>query len=156
MVTETKPQFETEDGQTFDTELKATQHEEVQRITAEYESARKHYDRMLLATQRTADGQPFDITNSRTFYYVQGIHSPWVVEVDLSWWTDLSVDEKDCASIRTVTQNVHSPYDTEVKYYKIGDLYASRAAAVVACADRLSELAEQMQEHAAKLRGEES
>ena len=62
------PHFETSVGATFTDKERAASHEELITAKSDYETAKRIYSKLIWNTQKTADGQPFDLGSWHTYY----------------------------------------------------------------------------------------
>lgn len=124
---EQKVTYRTSDGAEFSDEEAAARHEMLVETEKEYKAARRKYNKALLKTQKTADGQPFRLGTWDEYYWIgpswyggwpqlRTVHFyPWSMELDYN--DELTIMHRE---------------DGEWQEYRISDLYANEANAMEA------------------------
>lgn len=114
----TLPQmYEATDGRQFDDEQEAARHQIMIDARSAYERARLDYAKALAETCRTADGHPFELNSSRSYYHVRrgpgGIPetaavSFWYWDIDLSEGGNMFITVDEGSGRGRVTYNINS------------------------------------------------
>lgn len=120
--------YEASDGQEFDTEEEAQTHDDLIKARAEYDTARQNFNRVLARSQKTADGEEFDFSLFRTYYYVTGHYDrmPWLKSVSFLGW-NFEISEHD--DIIEISQN-EGEMGREHRYpYPINKLWVDKRKA---------------------------
>lgn len=128
-VTKQPEQFKTTDRRTFATEAEAERHQAVLDGLKAYDEAVKNLGRALMAEEKTADGQPWDLY--RTYWYLdQTWGSPTLMEIRFGRWYEQSLSVDDEGDLCIVAHdNLKQP-----RTFKAKELYALRDKAEVALA----------------------
>ena len=129
MVREIAKKYRTSDGAEFDGKAEAVVHEELIECMEEYEAAKKRFARAVLKTQKTADGEPFDLTKTREYYRVR--EWPYFPELEriIIYPHSVVIDERDCGCVIDGKWEGSKWKTTE---YRISSLYYSEENALKA------------------------
>jgi len=153
MAKQTKPEWVAADGTKWLSEEEAERHDRLIEASRQYEHARKEYERRLWETQRTADGQLFELSGWHRYWVIRSSWDlPDVFPVSL-YAHDCHLDEKDVLSL-TEYKNEHG--QLHVTTYRINEIYAderrAKEALLIAQKSRLAEYAEQVKKLEESLR----
>lgn len=147
MAIQTVPsRYKTSDGREFGNETDAQRHELLIAAKRKYEDARHEYARALAESQRTADGQPFNLSGMHDYYYItDGYFSmPEIVRVDF-WYWNCDINEAD----ETVIVVLDSQKATR-REYRISSLYYwkgnARKALLIAQEGRLAQITQDVEQ----------
>ena len=147
MAKQLPTRWETSDGRKFAEESDAEDHEDFIKAQRHYEEAQRTFARMVWASQKTADGEPFELS-MRTYWYVwEPFNSmPELRQVSFYVW-HLSFDDDDHGSILSPREENGRQSEGYTRY-KIKDLYRheknARAALREAAKKQLAHFSERI------------
>ena len=117
--------FRTVDGQEFQDEAQAKQHEKLITAKSDYEQSRRRYAALLFYSQRTADGKPFEMSLLHDYWLVRDWCGALPTLDRVSFWgPNVDLDDED----QTVIV-YKSPERKDWERYRITDLYYHEAGA---------------------------
>jgi hypothetical protein len=128
-VTKRPETYSTSDGKEFTDANEAARHEAAVQAVQEFGEARKRLGRLLAGSQRTADGQAFEMGIWRDYYHLAPgyFDMPALVPVNFSYQTEFGLDESGAVTlIKTEHDRSGARRDTS---YRVSDLYFRREAA---------------------------
>lgn len=143
MVKKVPAQFEASDGREFATEEEAKRHEALIEAKRAYDHHRTQYARVLWESQTTADGERFEMTMLRDYWYIHNSFYALPTLARVSFYIHhCDLDDGDEATI------VHTDDSTNYGRIRIKDLYYhernARKALLEISRQRLSELTKQV------------
>jgi hypothetical protein len=130
-VSETPVTYRTSDGREFDQKADAERHDALVEARRAYQDAREVFGRLLSAAQLTADGERFDYTRWREYYWITpGWNGrPELEAVSFGYGTTFGFDYHSDRPEITV-QRGGATRDTRT--YQVSELYSSQAKAEAA------------------------
>lgn len=146
-MAEAKTVYRSQSGREFPSAEEADRHDQLLDRHETFTSARAAYAKALSETNRTADGQLFNLNALATYYYVvapMGWNKPALREVSFYIWK-CDIDENDRGVLNYKTE------DGAWVQYRIADLYRSRKAALIKLKEETEEYIRWMQEDLTKL-----
>lgn len=130
MTATIKKCFKARDGEEFETERAAKAHNDLLDAKADFERAGRTVVRMLAGNAVTADGEPFDLSNSRSYWMVVGgiWNRPQIHEVYLYPY-HLTVETDRTNGALVVLDYVDLGQKQQINRYRVSDLYRSKEKA---------------------------
>lgn len=147
MVKKLSPKYTSEDGREFNTEADAKKHEELITAKSLYDQARHAYARKLWETQKTADGEPFEL-GWRRYWRIVGLYMwPRLQEVSI-YPHSCDLDDQDALTIIEEVDNGKG--GRQFASHRISDLYCreenAKKALIAAQRERLDDLTREVVE----------
>jgi hypothetical protein len=147
MAVSTKKQTYTAHGREFDKKEDAERYDALETARQGFDDAREKYDKLLAQSQRTADGQRFELGRYGDYWFIVNVLSfPDLRRVAFYGWNLQAREDKAGVSIR----EPRGDGGREDHWFPIKELYAdeseARKALAAAQAERLGELARQTNE----------
>jgi hypothetical protein len=121
-----KPTYRSEDGKTHETEEAALRQNELILARSAYNDACDRYNIALAQKKKTADGEFFEVSSTKTYYFVNDFRCshPILEEIRFSHRYGFRINEQE-EIVVTTTDGNH-------KYYAISDLYVDKKKAIAA------------------------
>ena len=132
--------YKADDGAEFATEAEAIRHDKITEAHRDFERSRKKYGKLLLETQKTADGVAFDLDRWSEYWAVLNTFRtiPDIRPIRFSKYNfDFHYDDDDVLYI------VHKEDGQNPRRFKINELYSTREAAagqLLTCLDEFRSL----------------
>lgn len=128
--------YKTTDGQEFELSADATRHQAVVDALEQYNTAMRALARATVQAMKTADGFPFEFGSSKDYYIVVETYADWPRVHKLQFWGWYC--QKFSMNDRGELQIAQGQTDKE-RWWSVGELYASEAAARKECRRRREE-----------------
>lgn len=149
-VNEIPQKYRTSDGREFNTKSEAEQYDAILIARDEYKAAQRKLGLLLVQSQKTADGRPFEFGRWGDYYYINPYFNEWpTIETVSFWGWRFEFAERDGCVLISHERN------GRWESYRIDALYADKDAAERALLDareaRLAERAAEVAELRARL-----
>jgi hypothetical protein len=159
-VKEKKPTFVASDGAKFATKIEAERHEALTKAKRDFEQAKKRLNAALVESQKTADGQLFDVGRWADYWFVSefGNEGPQLVRVPFGYGVEFALSDyryKPGSQLELIViDGRHSSSGARFIHYKVSELYADEKNARLALATVVDKFIQRKREEVKKLRGD--
>lgn len=143
-VKEKKTVYETSDGREFTTKEQAEKYEALLTAKRKFDSASEELAKLLLGSQKTKDGEPFQFRVWRSYWVLRNYcgQRPYVEEVRPHFheiYLDEDCEASFCMKISGYDDRRVHNHERVLKTYRVSELYASEPKATRALIEALRE-----------------